>query len=293
MAEHLLRAGVLGRHQLGAAGGWCQRFARELRVEELGDAEIEQLGRAVAGDEHVVRLDVPMDDEVLMRVLDGAADLAEQLKPCGRVELPALAEVHDVLAFDVLHREVGKAVGSSAAVEQRGDVRVVEAGEHLPFMTEAADDGLRIHAALEDLDRDAFVEGFVIANAQKHLPHAAVAENAHEPVRADARLGGWKCLGDHRGGAVVVVWKSAHSRSPPRFVRDARRCRRRGVPVRGRASPLWDLSPEGPASSSVGTAVMIPPIIDCRAAIRVAGRVGRVPARIGRFNMAASTVAQA
>ena len=183
------------------------------------------LGVPSASDQHVVRLDVPVDDEVLMRVLDGAADLAEQLEPGGRVELPALAEVHDVLAFDVLHREVGKAVGSRAAVEQRCDVRVVEAGEHLPFMTEPADDRLGIHAPLEDLDRDAFVEGFVIANAEKHLPHATVAEDAYQSVRADARLGGCKCPGEHRGGAVIVVhqsgligqvvWTNAHRSSTP------------------------------------------------------------------------------
>jgi hypothetical protein len=50
------------------------------RVEQLGDAEIEQLDLALGIDQRVGRFQVAMDDEVAMRVGDGVANLREQLE---------------------------------------------------------------------------------------------------------------------------------------------------------------------------------------------------------------------
>jgi hypothetical protein len=50
------------------------------------------------------------------------------------------------------------------AVEQARDIRVIEAGEDLPFRPEAPDDGVGIHPALEDLQRDAFVKHGVVSH---------------------------------------------------------------------------------------------------------------------------------
>jgi hypothetical protein len=61
------------------SAGRRERVACKLRVDQLGDAEVEQLGRAVGGHQHVGRLDVAMDDQVLMRMLDGGADVAKEL----------------------------------------------------------------------------------------------------------------------------------------------------------------------------------------------------------------------
>ena len=48
------------------------------RLQQLGDAEVEQLRHAVRGHEDVARLDVAMDDEVLVRILHRAAHPQEQ-----------------------------------------------------------------------------------------------------------------------------------------------------------------------------------------------------------------------
>ena len=69
LAAHLLGAGVLGRHQLQPGRGRRQRLPGHLGIEQLGDAEVEQLGHAVLGDQDVGRLDVAVDDQVLVRVL--------------------------------------------------------------------------------------------------------------------------------------------------------------------------------------------------------------------------------
>ena len=50
----------------------------------LGDAEINHLGHRhaiVQRDENIRRLDVAMDDSLLMRVLNGLANLDEQFQP--------------------------------------------------------------------------------------------------------------------------------------------------------------------------------------------------------------------
>ena len=52
-----------------------------LGIEELGDAEVEQLDGAVACHQDVRRLEVAVHDQVAMGVLHGVAELQEQLEP--------------------------------------------------------------------------------------------------------------------------------------------------------------------------------------------------------------------
>ena len=54
-AAQLLGAGVIGRHQPRRRFGSCDGFARISR-EQVGDAEIEQLRRAVFSHQDVARL---------------------------------------------------------------------------------------------------------------------------------------------------------------------------------------------------------------------------------------------
>ena len=76
-----------------------------------------------------------MDDQPLVREVDGAAYQPEQRDPLAEREA-LLAVRGDRDALDVLHDEVGHAV-LRAAVEQPRDVRVLEPGEDLPLETEA------------------------------------------------------------------------------------------------------------------------------------------------------------
>ena len=59
-------------------------------------------------------------------------------------------------------------------------------GEDLALVAEAADDRLGVHAALEDLERHALLEGVVAADRQVDGAHAAAAQLADQAVRADA-----------------------------------------------------------------------------------------------------------
>ena len=55
---------------------------------------------------------------------------------------------------DELHDDVGLPVGRDAAIEEGGDVLVIEVGEDLAFVAEAADGEVALEAAAEELEGD-------------------------------------------------------------------------------------------------------------------------------------------
>ena len=71
IAAHLFGRGVGRRHE--PEPGQCSLGATAVRLERLGDPEVEQLHRPIGGDEDVRRLDVAMDDQPLVRVVDAVA----------------------------------------------------------------------------------------------------------------------------------------------------------------------------------------------------------------------------
>jgi hypothetical protein len=112
-----------------------QRLAR---VEQLGDAEIQQLGHALRGDQDVVGLQVAVHDQVLMGVMHGGTDGADQLDALGERQAAAIAINVDGLAVDIFHHQIGRAVGGAAAVQQPCDVRVLQRRQDLPFHPQPA-----------------------------------------------------------------------------------------------------------------------------------------------------------
>ena len=141
-----------------------------------------------------------MHDQVLVRVLHGVADLAEETQALLDRELLLLAPVGDRHALDVLQDEVRHALLGRAAVEQPRDVGVLEVREDLPLVPEARDRGAALQLELERLDRDLLVELVVVADGQVDRAHAAASERAHDPIGPEAAA-----------GPVVVV-----ARRPPR-----------------------------------------------------------------------------
>ena len=75
-ADHLAEAGE-------------QRLLGQLLADRLGDAEVDDLGHRLAvvqRDQDVGRLEVAVDDPLLVGVLDRLADGDEQLQPLARRE---------------------------------------------------------------------------------------------------------------------------------------------------------------------------------------------------------------
>ena len=91
-----------------------------------GDPEVGDDGLA-PGQHDILRLDIPMDDPVLVGVLQGAADFACDLER--RVERKLLfprEPLPERLALDERHHIVQQAIGLSGVI-QREDVGVLEA----------------------------------------------------------------------------------------------------------------------------------------------------------------------
>ena len=104
----LLRAHVLQRADDRAEAG-VQRLLGQLLPGRLGHAEVDHLGHrpvVVQRDQHVGRLDVAMDDALLMGVLDRLADGDEQFQPLPRRQVVLVAVLGDRHALDQFHDEV-------------------------------------------------------------------------------------------------------------------------------------------------------------------------------------------
>src|SRR5207253_9461090 len=105
LASHLLRAGVIGRHQSHGGRRLLNAWGGAIGAEQLGDTEVQELRRAVFGDQDVARFDVPMNDQVLMRVLHSRADRAKELEPLLSRELVLIAVNIYRQTLDVFHDE--------------------------------------------------------------------------------------------------------------------------------------------------------------------------------------------
>ena len=127
----------------------------------------------------------------------------------GGVELPELAIVEDVLTLDVLHGEVREAVSRRAAVQQAGDVGMLEAGENLALVAEPLHDGIRVGSTLENLDRDALLKHVVAAHREVDGTHPSTTDLADQPIRSYLLIGA--DVRDNVPGLGDVLVRSAHA----------------------------------------------------------------------------------
>ena len=121
-----------------------QRTAVRLfgRIEELRDTEVEQLHLPVVRHQDVGRLEVPVHDEIAVRVLDGLGHHEKELQAPGERQPVSVAVAVNRFALDQLHREERAAVIRRAAVEQLGDGWMIERGEDRSLLPEASEDGI-------------------------------------------------------------------------------------------------------------------------------------------------------
>ena len=163
-------------------------------VKQFGDPEVEELrarpAGLVLGHEDVRRLEVAVDDEAPVCGAHSRADLGEEAEPVLNGEPPPVAVGRDGLALDELHREVRPPVEApalgDAAVEEAGDVGVVEAGEDLALLAEPGEHGLGVHPAPDELERGALAVSAVGALGEEDVPHPTSADAADDLPRPDA-----------------------------------------------------------------------------------------------------------
>jgi hypothetical protein len=96
------------------------RVVRQPAFRGLGDAEVDHLRHrhaVVQRHEDVRGLDVAVDDPLLVRVLDGLANLDEQIEPFLRGEIGLIAVVGDLDPPDQFHHEIGPAHVGGARIQ--------------------------------------------------------------------------------------------------------------------------------------------------------------------------------
>src|SRR5205085_8896123 len=167
LASHLLRTCVLRRHQSKRCGRRVKSGRSNLRVKNLSNAEVQKLRRAVVRDQNVRGLEVAVNDKILVRVSYGRADFSKKFQTLYYGERLRVAVVMYLLAFHILHDEVRQTVFRCASVKKTRDVGMIQRGQNLSFVAEAAHYEIRIHAALYQLDCDALLKLVIGAHGQK------------------------------------------------------------------------------------------------------------------------------
>ena len=117
--------------------------------------------------------------------MHGIADLPEESQAFGNRHPPLVAEAVDGKPLYVLHHKVGQPIVCRSSVEKTRDVRVIEGSQNLALFAKTAEDEIRVHPALDELDGDAATEFAIAALGQIDCAHPAAPDLAHNAVSAD------------------------------------------------------------------------------------------------------------
>jgi hypothetical protein len=147
---------------------------------EFRQPEVEHFDRSVSGDLDVARLQIAVDDSLVVRGLERRRDLSRQAQrfverqPRGRTR--ALGEhLGKRLAFDQFHHQIIR-----SDVVQRADVWMIERGDRARFALEALAETL-----VGELDGDVASEPGIAGSI--HDAHAASPDLGRDLIRANSR----------------------------------------------------------------------------------------------------------
>ncbi len=218
-------------------------------AEQLRNSEVEELQGAIAGDQDVGGLQVAVDDEVLVSGVHCRADTAKQGEPLADGKPVPFAVLVDRHAVDVLHDKVWNAIVRRPAVQQPGDVAVVQPRQDLalglqPIVVRPGDE-----AGPDELDGDLLLI-VVAALGEVDVAHAAAAQTPQQPPGpqnlagpVDGPLSAQRIAAALIRGYEAVVAQNAMQR--------ARIARARGFEVR-RAFPRPELIRAGDNARDIG-----------------------------------------
>jgi hypothetical protein len=197
------------RDLLGAHVGECPYDLADARVRRrvhvgvgrARHAEVEDLRLARLVDEHVPRLEIAVDDPLLVRVVNAVADPRDDLELLARRQAGLLGVLAQGGARDQLHREVrlrpGAGVGG-ARFEDLRDARVMELAEQDGLLLEAPERLWRCDPGLDHFQGD--LAPRVVLERLVHRAHPALADQAEDDVGADALGERWDRRGRNRCG---------------------------------------------------------------------------------------------
>ncbi len=140
----------------------------------LCEAEVEDLRPALAGDEDVLRLQVAVDDPLVVGGGEAFADPDRELEDAAGSERPAREARPQRVSLEELEDHVGRAV-VDPGIEDREQVRIVEGARQPRLLLEAAQ-AFRVGRdfGAQHLQRDLAPETVVPRSI--HLPHSTGTE---------------------------------------------------------------------------------------------------------------------
>ena len=100
--------GLLGSHVAGRAHHLAGQGVSRVGVQELGQAEVADLGDTVGGQEDVAGLEVAMDDPGLVGGVDGAGEGLDQRGGLARGHGLLGQPLGEAAAFGEFEREIGR-----------------------------------------------------------------------------------------------------------------------------------------------------------------------------------------
>ena len=165
------------------------------RIESLRQTEIEHFHGAVSPYLDVRGLQVTMDDAPLVRGFESLGDLARDRKRLIQRNRTTGDALREVVTLDQFHHEGSQAPAFFEPVD-RGDVRMIERGEHFRFALKTRETiRVRRDRGRQNLDRDLTFQPGV--GRPKYLTHPAFADLSGDVVDADSVAGsegqeGWQ-----------------------------------------------------------------------------------------------------
>lgn len=150
-------------------------------ILECGNAEISDLDHVVIRDHDVLRLNVPVDDAMGVRVLQCLADLRGVVQRLDGAEYTMLRHaLLERLAFDKLHDDILR-LPAVADIVDRDDIRLREHGDSVRLRLKAIFQlSVRRHFIAQDLDGDIAVQ--LVAHGLVDDRHTAAADDLQDLV---------------------------------------------------------------------------------------------------------------
>ena len=153
------------------------------RRDELGQAEVEDLHEAVLGDHHVFRLQIAMDDSLLVRGGEAVGDLRGDVQDAAVRRRPAAQQRPQVRSLDMLHDDVRRAAVGADFMDG-DDVGMIERRRRAGLAGEARQ---ALPVAGETLRKD--FDGHRAAQRRiarvVDFSHATRPERPDDPVRPE------------------------------------------------------------------------------------------------------------
>ena len=124
------------RHVTGRAQDFQRARDRAFRFDQSGQSEIGQMRFAFSIEQNVSRLDVAMQNAVLVRVMNSARHFRNEFRRAPDRHRLAPGDFIKLAAFDELHAEVARAIALADFVN-RNDAGMIQTGGGFGFAAKA------------------------------------------------------------------------------------------------------------------------------------------------------------